>query len=63
MAGLCGSGPPQQALTPKHHGVTKPLSLAGPTEADLLKSKDLEKVGLFVWLSPLKCFELNKFVS
>ncbi|KAM7471786.1 hypothetical protein LguiA_009969 [Lonicera macranthoides] len=43
MAGLSGSSPPQQALTPKHHGVTKPLSLAGPTEADLLKSKDLEK--------------------
>ncbi|KAK9066097.1 hypothetical protein SSX86_015499 [Deinandra increscens subsp. villosa] len=33
-----------EALTsPRQHGVTKPLSLAGPSEADLLRTKKLNK--------------------
>lgn len=28
----------------KQYGVTKPLSLAGPTEADIQRTKELEKV-------------------
>lgn len=31
-------------VAPKHRGVTKPLSLAGPSEADLIRTKELEKV-------------------
>ncbi|MFS7974317.1 putative polynucleotide adenylyltransferase [Helianthus anomalus] len=31
--------------SPKQHGVTKPLSLAGPSNADLLRTKKLNKVG------------------
>lgn len=28
---------------PKQFGVTKPISLAGPSEADLIRTKELEK--------------------
>ncbi|KAA8521866.1 hypothetical protein F0562_012512 [Nyssa sinensis] len=35
--------PPQPAAT-KKYGVTKPISLAGPTEADLQRNVELEKV-------------------
>lgn len=31
---------------PKQYGVTKPLSTAGPTEVDLQRSADLERVRL-----------------
>lgn len=37
---------------PKQYGVTKPLSLSGPTDADIRRTKELEKVRLF-------CFPLN----
>jgi len=37
------STPPQQEQTNKY-GFTKPLSLAGPTDADLHRNNDLEKV-------------------
>ncbi|PWA63676.1 Nucleotidyltransferase, class I, C-terminal-like protein [Artemisia annua] len=30
-------------VSPRQHGVTKPLSLMGPTEADLLRTKKLNK--------------------
>lgn len=30
-----------------HPGVTKPLSLAGPSEADYVRNKELEKVSSF----------------
>lgn len=29
---------------PKSYGITKPISLAGPTEADHLRNAELEKV-------------------
>ncbi|KAG5601981.1 hypothetical protein H5410_033351 [Solanum commersonii] len=35
--------PTQQVLLPKEYGVTKPLSLAGPMEADIQRTKELEK--------------------
>ncbi|CAK9171236.1 unnamed protein product [Ilex paraguariensis] len=42
---LCDSPFRQQppALKPKQYGVTKPISLAGPTEADIQRSRKLEK--------------------
>ncbi|KAE8690476.1 Nuclear poly(A) polymerase 2 [Hibiscus syriacus] len=40
--GLCGSSPPAAAPMTQY-GVTKPISMAGPTEADILRSRDLEK--------------------
>lgn len=36
--------PTQQVPLPKEYGVTKPLSLAGPMEADIQRTKELEKV-------------------
>ncbi|XVE88805.1 hypothetical protein DITRI_Ditri19aG0098200 [Diplodiscus trichospermus] len=39
--GLSGSSP---VTTPmKQYGITKPISMAGPTEADIRRSRDLEK--------------------
>ncbi|XP_058006292.1 nuclear poly(A) polymerase 4 isoform X2 [Hevea brasiliensis] len=35
--GLCSSPPPKQ------YGVTKPISMSGPTEADIQRSRELEK--------------------
>uniref|UniRef100_A0A3Q7GZI1 Poly(A) polymerase nucleotidyltransferase domain-containing protein n=1 Tax=Solanum lycopersicum TaxID=4081 RepID=A0A3Q7GZI1_SOLLC len=35
--------PTQQVPLPKEYGVTKPLSLAGPMEADIQRTKELEK--------------------
>ncbi|XVF24893.1 hypothetical protein REPUB_Repub13aG0166900 [Reevesia pubescens] len=40
--GLSGSPPPVAAPV-KQYGVTKPISMAGPTEADIQRSRDLEK--------------------
>ncbi|XP_022715040.1 nuclear poly(A) polymerase 4-like isoform X2 [Durio zibethinus] len=40
--GLSGS-PPYVAAPVKQYGVTKPISMAGPTEADIQRSRDLEK--------------------
>ncbi|KAA8540346.1 hypothetical protein F0562_024735 [Nyssa sinensis] len=39
--GLSGSPPPPQS--PKQYGVTKPISFAGPTEADIQRNSELEK--------------------
>jgi poly(A) polymerase len=45
------------------YGITKPISLAGPTEADLQRSMELEKVKIrsdffsFCWLG------LNRFIA
>lgn len=39
-----GSTPPQQEQQANKYGFTKPLSLAGPTDADLQRNLDLEKV-------------------
>ncbi|KAL6985482.1 Nuclear poly(A) polymerase 4 [Sarracenia purpurea var. burkii] len=43
--GLDGSltPPPAQPVTAKKYGVTKPISLAGPTEADFQRNAELEK--------------------
>lgn len=41
--GLCGSQPPIAAPVTQY-GVTKPISMAGPTVADIQRSRDLEKV-------------------
>lgn len=43
--GLTATPPPAKQL-----GVTKPISTAGPTEADLLRSRDLEKVCILNYL-------------
>ncbi|XWS20217.1 hypothetical protein CRYUN_Cryun31cG0081000 [Craigia yunnanensis] len=40
--GLSGS-PPPVAASVTQYGVTKPISMAGPTEADIQRSRDLEK--------------------
>lgn len=36
--------PAEQEHPPKEWGVTKPLSHAGPTDVDIQRTKDLEKV-------------------
>lgn len=40
---------PQKTLEapPKQYGVTKPLSRAGPSETDIQRTKELEKVCVF----------------
>ncbi|EOY26945.1 Nucleic acid binding protein, putative isoform 2 [Theobroma cacao] len=40
--GLSGSTPPV-AVPVEQYGVTKPISMAGPTEADIQRSRELEK--------------------
>ncbi|CAI9281111.1 unnamed protein product [Lactuca saligna] len=41
---ICGIMVGSEALpSPRQHGVTKPLSLAGPSDADLLRTKKLNK--------------------
>lgn len=35
---------PSPASASKQHGVTKPISTAGPSEADRQRNKELEKV-------------------
>ncbi|KAK8535282.1 hypothetical protein V6N13_081422 [Hibiscus sabdariffa] len=35
---------PQQSPPPKNYGITKPISLAGPTEADIQRNTELEKL-------------------
>lgn len=47
------SGSPASA---KRYGVSKPISLAGPTEADIQRSAGLEKVDLFISLILLLSF-------
>lgn len=48
---LDGSSPPPPPLVApvaaKKYGVTKPISVAGPTEVDLQRNTELEKVGFF----------------
>ncbi|KAE8693638.1 Nuclear poly(A) polymerase 4 [Hibiscus syriacus] len=34
---------PQESQPPKKHGITKPISLAGPSEADIQRNTELEK--------------------
>lgn len=41
---LGGSLPPVNS--PKSYGITKPLSLAGPSAADIKRNVELEKVSL-----------------
>lgn len=38
------SPPPPQPVAAIKYGVTKPISLAGPTEADIQRNAELEKV-------------------
>ena len=45
-----GSTPPQQEQQPNKYAFTKPLSLAGPTDADLQRNNELDKVRLLVYL-------------
>lgn len=40
----------------RQYGITKPISTAGPTEADLQRTKELEKVRPFLLLIPLPPF-------
>ncbi|CAI9114223.1 OLC1v1014891C1 [Oldenlandia corymbosa var. corymbosa] len=40
---LSSSPQPESAAAPKQFGVTKPISRAGPSEADIMRTKDLEK--------------------
>lgn len=41
--GASQSQPTSTTTSTKRYGITKPISLAGPTEADLLRNADLEK--------------------
>lgn len=47
--------PPQQEQANKDR-FTKPISIAGPTEADLNRNTELEKVGSFIVFFP--CFHI-----
>lgn len=55
-----GSQPTSQPA--KKYGITKPISVAGPTEADLQRNIELEKVRFFFLLKfifpKLEIFEL-----
>lgn len=51
------SGSPPRA---RQYGVTKPISLAGPTEADIQRSAELEKV-ILLFILPL-CFRSLDFL-
>lgn len=42
--------PPQQEQQPNKYAFTKPLSLVGPTDADLQRNNELDKVRLLVYL-------------
>lgn len=42
--GLSAPLSPPQAVVAKQYGVTKPISTAGPTEADVQRTVELEKV-------------------
>lgn len=45
---IIGASPPPPQPAPEiKYGVTKPISLAGPTEADLQRNAELEKVDIF----------------
>lgn len=37
--------------SPKQYGVTKPISMSGPTEADVHRSRELEKVSISLFFS------------
>lgn len=41
---------------PKQYGVTKPISMSGPMDADIQRSRELEKVSLFFFPPPLFIF-------
>lgn len=69
--GLSAPLSPPQAVVAKQYGVTKPISKAGPTEADVQRTVELEKVCAvdFFFLSErsFRCdsfmFSENYFVS
>lgn len=42
--------PAEKKQPPKQWGVTKPLSLAGPSDADIQRNRELEKVCCFIYL-------------
>lgn len=45
----------------KSYGITKPLSVAGPSKADLKRNLELEKV-VFVFCFPMEiCFAEQRF--
>lgn len=54
---LDGSLPPVNS--PKSYGITKPLSLAGPSSADVKRNVELEKVS-FVCVSPENCSTVER---
>ena len=41
---MAGPESPNGSLPPKRFGITKPISVAGPTETDFIRNIDLEKV-------------------
>ena len=49
--------PPQQEQQPNKYSFTKPVSLVGPTDADLQRNNELDKVRLLV------CLFLIRFIS
>lgn len=55
----CSTGLPSVSHPATNYGVTKPISLAGPTDADIHRNIELEKVvfkfQLFWWVSLLLC--------
>lgn len=46
------SSPPVKAL--KSYGITKPLSIAGPSPADVKRNIELEKVSVVLCFFPMK---------
>ena len=50
--------PPQMEQQPNKYAFTKPLSLAGPTDADLQRNNDLDKVR-FKFLIRLVSFTID----
>lgn len=41
---MAGPESPNGSSLPKRFGITKPISVAGPNETDLIRNMDLEKV-------------------
>ena len=50
---------PQPAA--KKYGITKPISIAGPTEADLQRNMDMEKVNFILFFQFLDWFNWLMF--
>lgn len=46
--------------SPKSYGITKPLSLAGPSPADFKRNLELEKVIIIIIISLLLCATFSK---